>query len=63
MVNSLIADEPQERARYNMARFLGENLELYPEARETLGQLARTDGSKRVRRYASVTSILRTRTQ
>ncbi len=61
LVSTQVANESESRARYHMARYLGENLEVYPEGRETLGRLALADGSKRIRNYATAV-MLRTRT-
>jgi tetratricopeptide (TPR) repeat protein len=41
--------EPDERARYNMAVLLGNNLDAYPENRRTLEQLLESEPSKRIR--------------
>jgi HEAT repeat protein len=48
-ISANIRTEQDENTRYNMARFLGENLENFPENRKILQDLLRTEQSKRVR--------------
>jgi HEAT repeat protein len=44
-----VRTEFDENTRYNMARFLGANLENYPESRPVLQDLLRTEQSRRIR--------------
>ncbi|NNM20437.1 MAG: hypothetical protein HKO55_04100 [Gammaproteobacteria bacterium] len=53
LVNSAIAGEPVVRTRFYMVRYLGENLEIYPDAMDTIAYLARNDQANQVRRYAA----------
>jgi len=48
-IRNLLPHEIDESARYNMTRFLGENLTNYPDNRPVLEQLMRTEQSKRIR--------------
>ena len=48
-IRNLLPNEIDESARYNMARFLGDNLAKYPDNRPVLEQLMRTEQSKRIR--------------
>ncbi|MBW2417858.1 MAG: HEAT repeat domain-containing protein [Deltaproteobacteria bacterium] len=51
-VHEMILDEPDPSARYRMARYLGNNLDAYPDGLEPLIELAVSDSSSRVRKYA-----------
>lgn len=53
LVEAALAKEGDPRTRYALARLLGENLERYPAARETLAGLANRDPSRQVRTYAA----------
>jgi HEAT repeat protein len=55
-IRNVLPKEIDESARYNMARFLGENLNKYPDNRPVLEQLMRTEKSKRIRQ--SVANLL-----
>ena len=55
-IRNLVPNEIDESARYNMARFLGENLTKYPDNRPVLEQLMRIEQSKRIRQ--SVANLL-----
>lgn len=46
-----IADERDEVARFNLARFLGQNLAKYPENRPVLRDLLASEQSHQIRRY------------
>ncbi|MEX1033125.1 MAG: HEAT repeat domain-containing protein [Cellvibrionaceae bacterium] len=48
-IRSAIHTERDENTRLGMARFLATNLDTFPENRETLQQLLRTEQSKRIR--------------
>jgi hypothetical protein len=48
----MILDEPDPTARYRMARYLGSNLDAYPQGLEPLTELAVSDPSIRIRKYA-----------
>lgn len=48
-IRAAVHAEPDENTRYNMARFLGANLEKFPENRPVLQDLLRTEQSKRIR--------------
>ena len=52
-VDALALDEPDPTTRYQMARYLGEHVAIYPESHETLRQLAISDSSLRVRKLAA----------
>jgi len=52
-VDALALDEPDPTTRYQMARYLGEHVAIYPESHETLRQLAVSDSSLRVRKLAA----------
>jgi hypothetical protein len=51
-VHGMILGEPDPTARYRMARYLGSNLDAYPQGIEPLTELAVSDPSKRIRKYA-----------
>ncbi len=51
-VHGMILDEPDPTARYRMARYLGDNLAAYPDGIGPLTELAVSDSSTRVRKYA-----------
>ncbi len=53
-----VGKEQDENTRYNIARFLGENLDKYPTNKPVLKQLLRTEQSKRIRQ--SVANALAT---
>jgi HEAT repeat protein len=55
-IRNVLQNEIDESARYNMARFLGENLTKYPDNRPVLEQLMLTEKSKRIRQ--SVANLL-----
>ena len=55
-IRNVLPNEIDESARYNMARFLGENLAKYPDNRPVLEQLMLTEKSKRIRQ--SVANLL-----
>jgi hypothetical protein len=44
-----VRSEPDENARYNMARFLSANLKKFPENRAVLQDLLLSERSKRIR--------------
>ena len=48
-IRSAVSTEPDENTRYNMARFLGANLDKFPENRRVLQNLLRSEQSKRIR--------------
>jgi HEAT repeat protein len=48
-IRNTIGSEVDESARFNMARFLSENLKSFPENRQVLKKLLRTERSKRIR--------------
>jgi len=51
-VHGMILDEPDPTTRYRMARYLGGNLDAYPQGLEPLTELAVSDPSIRIRKYA-----------
>lgn len=51
-VRGMILDESNPIARYRMARYLGGNLDAYPQGLEPLTELAVSDPSIRIRKYA-----------
>ncbi len=53
MVNRMIMNEPDSDTRYRMVKYLGENVNMYPEGVNTLQRLLITDHSKQVRTYAA----------
>ncbi len=55
IVHEVILDEAHPGARAHMAAYLGEHLDLIPEARETLEAMMRTDPSNRIRILAAST--------
>ena len=50
-VNEAVATEKDVRARFAMARYLGENLERFPRGRKTLEDVLASETSTRIRRY------------
>jgi hypothetical protein len=52
-IRAAIRLEPDEDARYNMARFLASNLTMFPENRHVLEDLMRTEQSKRIRQQVA----------
>lgn len=48
-IGAAVREEPDENTRYHMARFLGVNLESFPENRAILQDLLRSEQSKRIR--------------
>lgn len=54
-IRDAVRTEPDEHTKYNMARFLGTNLEGFPENRAVLEDLMRTEPSKRIRRSVAET--------
>jgi HEAT repeat protein len=52
-VAELVLREPDSAARFKMVRYLADNLDTYPEAREPLTLLALDDSSSQVRRHAA----------
>jgi len=48
-VRAAVRAEAEENARYNMAVFLGKNLDRFPENRPVLQELLRTEQSQRIR--------------
>jgi len=55
-IRAAVRAEPDENIRYNMARFLGVNLDKLPENRPVLQDLLRAEQSKRIRQ--SVANML-----
>ena len=51
MVDRMVVKEHHAGARLAMARYLGDRLEQYPQARETLSRLMKTETSDRNRKY------------
>ena len=54
-IGTAIRAEPDENTRYNMARFLGANLDAFPENRAILEELLRIERSKRIRQRVAET--------
>ena len=54
-VRAAIRAEPDESARFNMARILAKNVETFPENGEVLQDLLRAEKSKRIRRHVAET--------
>lgn len=52
-IRAAIRQEPDEEARYNMARFLAQNLAMFPENRIVLQDLLRFEQSKRIRQQVT----------
>jgi len=52
-IRAAIKQEPDENARYNMARLLAQNLEKFPENRGTLKELLRVEQSKRIHEHVA----------
>jgi hypothetical protein len=48
-IRGAVRTEPDENTRYNMARYLDTNLDKFPENKQVLEQLLRTEQSKRIR--------------
>ncbi|MEJ2652257.1 MAG: HEAT repeat domain-containing protein, partial [Gammaproteobacteria bacterium] len=48
-IRSMVRSDPDENTRYNMARILSANLMKFPENRQVLQDLLRTEQSKRIR--------------
>lgn len=53
MIRSTVGSESDENTRLQMVRFLGKNLEKFPESKPMLQALLRTEQSKRVRQTAA----------
>ena len=56
-----VRGEPDKNIRYNMARFLGVNLDKLPENRPVLQDLLRTEQSKRIRQNVADTLAVASR--
>ena len=54
VVQEMVLQEPDSGTRYHMTRYLGNNLDRYPEGRDTLKSLVIRDKSSQVRKTASV---------
>jgi len=53
LANSSITRESDADTRFALARYLGENLETYPQGRATLERLLETETNNRIRKYVA----------
>lgn len=60
-ISTAVRAEPDENTRYNMARFLGANLDAFPENKAILRDLLRTEQSKRIRQNVAESLASHTR--
>lgn len=55
IITTTLQNEKDINTRYNLARFLGENLQTYPENRQVLEQLLRHEKNNRIRQMVANT--------